>query len=63
LAASQLAYEALAIFTKTHNRWGGASALGVGDDYWLATFHDGYHRVGCAQINADYFTHPCIFPI
>ena len=42
---------------KATDRGRGASAFGVGDDGGLAALHDGHHRVGGAQVDADDLAH------
>ena len=52
LALGHLADQDLSVFGEGHYRRGGAGTLGVGDDYRVAAFQDGDHRVGGAQIDS-----------
>ena len=58
LAAGDLADQALAgLGVDGHDRRGQATALGVLEHGRLAGLHDRHHRVGRAQVNAQYFRH------
>src|SRR5581483_11856419 len=47
----------LAVLGEGDHGWSGASALLIGDDYRLATFHDGHHGVRGPQVYAYDFAH------
>ena len=57
LALGDLAYQALAVLGKGHDRRSGTGAFRVGDNRRLAAFHDGDAGVGGAQVDADNLTH------
>ena len=55
LTFGDLPHEALAVLAKTDHRRRGPSAFRVRNDDRVASFHDGDHRVGGAQVDADNF--------
>ncbi len=57
LAFRYLSHEALSAFGYGDNRRGGARAFLVGDHHWFAALHDGYDRVGGAQVNSYNLAH------
>jgi hypothetical protein len=57
LAAGDLADQPLPVFGERDDRRRGPPALLVRDDLRLAAFHDGDHRVGRAQVDADHAAH------
>ncbi len=57
LALGHLADQPLARLGDSHDRRGRPPAFLVRDYHWLATLHDGDHRVGRPQINSNNFTH------
>jgi len=64
LPLRDLADEALSGLRERHDRRRDPSALRVGDDRRLATFHVGHRRVRRSEIDADHFCHfsssPCL---
>ncbi|KAH3663984.1 hypothetical protein OGAPHI_004698 [Ogataea philodendri] len=48
--------ESLAVLGESHNGRSGSGTLGILDDSWSLTFHDGNGRVGGTQINTDHGT-------
>ena len=57
LAFGELAYEPLAGFREGDDGGRGARAFRVRDDGGGLTLHDGYDRIGRAEVDADHFSH------
>ena len=59
LALSRVTYLplALAVVEERHDRWRGAAAFAVRNHHRLVAFHNGYARVGGAEVNTNYFAH------
>ena len=55
LPLGDLAHQSLASFGEGDHRGRGAATLFVGDNFGLATLHDGNHRIGGAEVNSDNF--------
>ena len=53
LVPCRLTDQPLPFFCETNHRRGRAVAARVDDDLGLVTFHDGYHRVGCTEVNTN----------
>ena len=53
LVPGRLTNQPLPFFCETNHRRGRAVAACVDDDLGLVTFHDGYHRVGCTEVNTN----------
>ena len=60
LPLGDLTDQNLARLGEGHHRGGGAGALRIRDDGWVATFQHGDHRVGGAQVDTDCTSH--VFP-
>ena len=52
----------LTAFGEGHHRWGGAVALGVGDDGGVARLHHCHNTVGGTQVDTDNLSHVCVSP-
>ena len=61
LALGDLSHQPLAILGESDDRWRRPSTFFVGDDFGLAAFHDGDHRVGGTQVNSDNLSHCSTF--
>ena len=57
LPLCNLADHTLAGFGERHDGRRGARALGVGDDFRFAAFHNGDAAIGSAKIDSDDFRH------
>src|SRR6201999_4536277 len=57
LALGHLAYKPLAVLGERNDRGGRSSALLIGDNLGLPTFHHGPAAFGRAQINTDNLCH------
>ena len=61
LALGHLSDQPLAILGEADDRGRSPPTFFVGDDFGLAAFHNGDHRVGGAQVNSDNLCH-CSHP-
>ena len=55
LALGRITHQPVALVCKCHHAGCDAVALGVGNDFYFATFHHGDHAVGGTQVDADDF--------
>ena len=62
LAAGQLPHQQLLVLAEAHHRGGGAPAFGTGDHLGASALQHRHHRIGGAEVDADYARHRA-FPV
>ena len=62
LTLCYLTYQTFAVLLECNNRGGGTCAFSVGDNDYVAAFHNGYARVGGTKVDANDFCHNNVPP-